>query len=100
MNMDRTTNKKIDISHAVPKKVESRKKTSTLLSKKDLQKIEKNRKEEIIFSWKFFDRQHPFFNMGKCEAGWFISLIDGLKSVSRDRKSTRLNSSHVAISYA
>src|SRR5439155_26971286 len=42
-----------------------------------------------IFGWDPAGRSRPFHRAGKCRP-----------KTSRDRKSTRLNSSHVAISYA
>lgn len=82
-NAGKTTNQSINLSHVVPPKIESSGKKTTLLTEEDIKKIETRKQEEIIFSWRFFDRQHKLFNMGKSDASWFISLIDGLRDISR-----------------
>lgn len=81
MNADRTTNQSLDLSHAVPSKIQSKKKS--LITQEDIRRIEERKKEEIIFSWRLFDRNHKLFNLGKTEASWFISLVDCLRDVSK-----------------
>lgn len=83
MNVDRTTKQKFDLSHAVPSKIPTGKKRTNLLTNEDINKIEARKKEEVIFSWRLFDRNHEYFNVGKCEESWFISLLDGLRDISR-----------------
>ncbi|MFA6282304.1 MAG: hypothetical protein WCY05_07385 [Candidatus Omnitrophota bacterium] len=39
--------------------------------------------EKIRFSFKFFDRTHPLFNLGETEKSWFLTLFDTLKEVSK-----------------
>lgn len=54
-----------------------------------IQSMRNRASEKIIFSFRFFDREHELFNMGSMEkrsipicSEWFITLLDTLKSVS------------------
>jgi hypothetical protein len=44
--------------------------------------LEAYNKENVIFSWKYFDWTHPYFNCGGMPEGWFLSLMETLKNVS------------------
>ncbi|CEI81323.1 hypothetical protein BN997_01141 [Oceanobacillus oncorhynchi] len=46
------------------------------------EKIKGINEDNVVFSWKFFDRKHELFNCGATESGWFISLFDILYQVS------------------
>lgn len=39
-------------------------------------------REKLVFSLKFFDRDHEAFNLGNTKESWFIGLLDALKEVS------------------
>lgn len=83
MSNHKTTNKPLDLSTVLPNKVSTKNKPHNLLSKKQFEEIESRKKQEVIFSWRFFDRTHKFFNMGNIDSSWFISLLDCLQDVSR-----------------
>lgn len=44
--------------------------------------LEEYQKINVMFSFKFFDRNEELFNCGGIEASWFIDLMDVLKDVS------------------
>lgn len=57
---------------------------------KELERINSNEKEKVIFSFDFLDRHHELFNMGdnknnplSTEVGWFLDLLDCLNNVSK-----------------
>ncbi|MGG4552624.1 hypothetical protein [Paenibacillus humicus] len=47
--------------------------------KKSLQSY---KNEKIVFSWKFFDKDHEAFNCGNSKVGWFINLMETMKHIS------------------
>jgi hypothetical protein len=83
MSNRKTTDKTFDLTNVLPKKVPTKHKPHNLLSKEQLEEIEERKKREVIFSWRFFDRSHKYFNMGNTDSPWFISLLDCLQDVSR-----------------
>lgn len=61
-------------------KVQSRKWTV-----KNVEEFKRNKNNQIIFSFKFYDRVHKAFNLGGIDhvcKHWFIELLDCLKEVS------------------
>ncbi|WP_404469403.1 hypothetical protein [Sutcliffiella horikoshii] len=44
--------------------------------------IKKYREQNVIFSWKFFDRWHEYFNLGAIGVEWFINCMDTMKEIS------------------
>ncbi|MFP7457219.1 hypothetical protein SFC52_01225 [Niallia circulans] len=58
------------------------KKETDLLLEQDKKRLEESLNELVIFSWKYFDRDHEVYNCGGVEMSWFISLMDSLKNVS------------------
>ncbi|WP_130807631.1 hypothetical protein [Senegalia massiliensis] len=71
------------LSSVQPKK--SDKKTPKNITVKSVEEFKKNKQSEIIFSFKYFDRKHKYFNLGgvnKICDNWFLELIDILKEIS------------------
>lgn len=83
MSDHKTTERRFNLTNVLPDKVSTKYKPHNLLSKEQLEEIEDRKKREVIFSWRFFDRTHKYFNMGKTDSPWFISLLDCLQDVSR-----------------
>ncbi len=48
----------------------------------EIVELRKRNKEKLLFSFKFFDREHEAFNLGNTGDSWFIALMDSLKEVS------------------
>lgn len=44
--------------------------------------LEDYKNEKVIFSWKFFDKNHEAFNCGGAEASWFLNLMETMKNIS------------------
>ena len=44
--------------------------------------IRKYREQNLMFSWKFFDRHHEYFNLGQTEAAWYINCLDAMRDIS------------------
>src|SRR2546430_7065633 len=57
-------------------------------------------RQQLSLSLRVGDGEPAHFDSGLAEGGGEFPRIDILISVNRDRKSTRLNSSHSQISYA
>lgn len=66
----------------IPKQVSKGKQEATLLTLQDKQKLEESLNDLVIFSWKYFDKEHQVYNCGGVEMPWFISFLETLKSVS------------------
>ena len=45
-------------------------------------KIQGINENQVVFSWKFFDRKHEYFNCGSVEAEWYLSVFDVLQQIS------------------
>ena len=82
--MAKSNNKKLKTQSIIPV-------ASSTLSEKTkkgpyTQKIEDNinrfSKEKLLFSFRFFDRSHQSYNLGKTETSWFVSVLDRLKDMS------------------
>lgn len=52
------------------------------MPQEEIDRVRKMKKEKLTFSFKFFDRHHEVFNLGKTKVSWFISLLDAMKEVS------------------
>src|SRR5690606_38220014 len=44
--------------------------------------LSKYGEENVIFSWRFFDRGHDLFNCGNVDLNWFINYMDTLRNIS------------------
>lgn len=54
----------------------------SLLTESARETIKKYREQNVIFSWKFFDRHHAYFNLGDIGVEWFVNCLDTMKDVS------------------
>lgn len=81
MSEAKTTNKPKRLPRVEIPSRQTRKKI-TPLNSSELEKIDEFKNEKLIFSFRFFSRNHDLFNLGDTEASWFISLIDHLKEIS------------------
>ncbi|MFP7234127.1 hypothetical protein SFC70_19815 [Bacillus subtilis] len=59
-----------------------KKKTPSILLEGDRKKIEESLKQNIVFSWKYFDKDHKVYNCGGIEMPWMISFLETLKNIS------------------
>lgn len=44
--------------------------------------LQSYKEEKIVFSWKFFDKDHKAFNCGNSKTGWFLNLMETMKHIS------------------
>lgn len=51
-------------------------------TKKQIDEIHEYRSEQLLFSFKFLNRDHEAFNLGGVEKDWYLTLIDHLKDIS------------------
>lgn len=72
---------KYSVPHPVVGKGEKTKKIIPV-DAETLKKIEINKNLPLVFSFKYFDREHELFNLGGICNSWFASLFDILKDLS------------------
>ncbi len=70
--------------HSIPKPISTpqEKLKKVCIAQEELEKVKKRHDEKLLFSFKFFDREHKAFNLGSVCNGWYITLIDTLKEIS------------------
>ncbi|EQB35055.1 hypothetical protein M948_18320 [Virgibacillus sp. CM-4] len=86
MNEHKTTSVQYDLSRIQPNKKklqQDKKEKPPIIPKEQLDRIKIGQKQDIVFSWRFFDRYNKLFSMGNSKREWFIGLIDCLSNVSK-----------------
>ncbi|MGF9727007.1 hypothetical protein ABEX00_12750 [Bacillus safensis] len=80
--MDRM-NKPNLLNNKIPYQPSKGKKSDTkLYNEHSADKLKEELQRTVVFSWKYFDKDHEVYNCGGIQMPWIISLLETLKSIS------------------
>ncbi len=57
----------------------------------EIKVVKKRSNEKLLFSFRFFDRNHKAFNLGGIEASWYVTILDVLKEVCQTNRNNLVN---------
>ncbi|WP_111292245.1 hypothetical protein [Bacillus safensis] len=63
-------------------KPKGKKNSTPIISEEEKKKIQDGLKRNVVFSWKYFDKDHKVYNCGGIEMPWIISLVETFKNIS------------------
>ncbi|WP_020616145.1 hypothetical protein [Paenibacillus daejeonensis] len=71
--------------NSIPQKQAPARRQGPLISSEGQLVTQNSIEQNVIFSWKYFDRQHDYFNCGNIDADWYLKCIDTMKDISTMR---------------